>query len=165
MARRNRAHAVVPWSLLVVGWLLISSGPARGDCPGPIVEVPGADRTGQDIPVVAPGGTLSLAGEYFFHGCNDTPGPCERGGMSDPMHDVPLDIARAEPSDEEGARWEARGVPTPLVTIDADDDGSFSVEGLRAPDQPGRYVLVLTPRPGWQPSIVMRLWVRDPTST
>jgi hypothetical protein len=83
---------------------------------------------------------LTVDGQYWFTGCNDTPGPCQHGGASDPVHGITIGFVKeaAGPNASPGS---------PTVTIDAGPDFGFATT-IAAPTTPGKYLLISTAASG-----------------
>ena len=143
--------------LILLAWIAVSSGPASGSCVGSSIEVPGARHTpAKRITIVAGGATITLIGRNFFNGCDDTPsGSCSHTGPVDPLQDMQIGIAPARVGSE---FWEADGATTALATVDADDDGGFTIEGATMPTEPGRYVLTMSN--GVDEVVERAIWVK-----
>jgi hypothetical protein len=129
---------------ILFAWLAVSSGPASGTCIGPSLFVLDAKFDPNGSQAVHVGETVTVGGRYWYTHCNDTPGPCEQGGMSGPMQDVEIGIAPARVPEGKNSLWERAGPVVPLGAADADEHGEFTIEGAVMPTEPGPYLLVYT---------------------
>lgn len=110
--------------LLTPPW---SGGPAVASCAAPPIAVAGQDV---DRPVLARGSAITVTGERFVDGCDDTGGGgCEEDQAFPPYEDVVL-------------RLTAGGRSQDLASASADADGDIAWEVVLPADlEPGTAVL------------------------
>jgi hypothetical protein len=147
--------------LILVAWIALASGPAAGQCVGPEVDVPDVPHTHtKDIPVVRAGQVVRLVGQNFYATCNDlqTFGTCTHVGLSDPLQEVEIGVAPAKLGDGPYQHWQLAGPTTAIATVDADDNGAFSIDAATMPTEPGRYFITM-PRYGQEEGVAW-LWVK-----
>ncbi len=103
---------------------------------------------------------MTLIGHDFFTGCNDAvSGTCEKSGQVDPMHGAVIGFARAELDGGKHDLWVKAGRSEQIATVDADDEGRFTLGDVAMPTEPGRYLITAAP-PGWDQWIATWLWVK-----
>lgn len=145
-----RARAAAIMSLILTAWVGLSIGAAEAACAAPMVSIDGARVRQADAQegreeVAQAGSRVDIIGEGFFAECNDTPGPCEQGGVSGPMEGVHIGIVPAQRTSALSGGfggWVPAGDATLLGIQDADDDFGFRLDDVALPSTPGPYLLV-----------------------
>ena len=86
-------------------------------------------------------------------------GPCQKAGQVDPMQGAVIGFAPAELDGGKHDLWVQAGRSVQIATVDADEKGRFTLEGVTMPTEPGRYLVTAAP-PGWHKWIARWLWVK-----
>lgn len=133
---------------IALAWTGISVGSAKAACVGPSLSIQRSSASTQ-VATVRAGATETIVGSDWFTTCNDTPGPCEQGGVAGPRTGIEVGIVRARPTGTAGV-WKPGGNSVPLRTVDADAAFGFRIPGVTMPGTPGRYLLVVGSGPTLQ---------------
>jgi hypothetical protein len=127
------------FACIALVWTGLAVGSARASCVAPTVTVDGAQGPARSA-VIRPGAAVTIVGGGWFSNCNDTPGPCERAGVSGPQMGIEVGIAPARRAS--GGGWQPTKDVVLLGTRDADSNYGFTITRARIPVTPGRYFLV-----------------------
>jgi hypothetical protein len=98
---------VVPLLLVLTAAAVMPIGGANGSCAGPQLRV---GMGGEGPPTVRIGSIVTVQGEHFVHGCNDTGGgsvlgcSTDEGEIEAPMEDVTLTIRQGRQKWDLGTR-------------------------------------------------------------
>ncbi|MEA2551322.1 MAG: hypothetical protein QOE25_1091 [Actinomycetota bacterium] len=126
------------FACIALMWTGLAVGSARAECVAPSVSIKGSQGPAGGA-VMRAGASVTIVGTGWFSNCNDTPGPCERAGVSGLQVGIEVGIV---PARRTGGGWRPTGDVVLLGTRDADSTYGFTITRARMPATPGRYFLV-----------------------